>query len=161
MDTQIVIVAASLISSICSVVAIIVAIRTFLTNKKRHKIQTTIEAYKEIYNDSYLIEMVIYDNNGPLQPDIIYANKKLKNSVVRYLDSIEYFSVGINVKLFDIEIFDRLSGNDMIDIYYKLKPYIDDQRKLYSFAYKDFENMVEKLREVHNNRIGLLQIYDK
>lgn len=111
------------------------------TDAHESKVTELLEKLKDVYqNDQIDLKEVIND-------------KKLQEEVERYLFSMERLAVGINSGVFDIYLLDRTMGQKTIEHYEALRPYIKYIRKDdYPEKYDEFEEMVNKLREIRRKR---------
>lgn len=120
------------------------------TDAHESKVTELLEKIKGVYqDDKILLEEVTND-------------KKLQEEVERYLFSMERLAVGINSGVFDINLLDRTMGQKTIEHYEALQPYIKYIRKNdYQEKYNEFEELVNKLREIRRRRSHKKQKSDR
>ncbi len=150
----------NLITNIFTCIGIIVALLEFfyfrksiLAENERVRKQATIDCYKEICNDLYEINAIIYKKykRNEILYEEINKDEKIKKVIKRYLNIMEWISTGINTGVYDLDVFDRLYGDVTIRMYSQLCDYITKRRKETGEIeiYQDYELMVKKLKEVH------------
>ncbi|MCL2080033.1 MAG: DUF4760 domain-containing protein [Oscillospiraceae bacterium] len=99
------------------------------------KKQSTIEFYHSISNDSGLpLRDLINKTYGSLETittsDEKYKdNPEIKEKTRSYLRNMERLAAGINLGVYDFEVFYRLSGEPTIQLYKAIMPLIEDRRK--------------------------------
>jgi len=120
---------------------------------KKEKRQSTIEFYNTIRND-FINSLEKIDKKFPndqvIKPDDIKGRKKLKirYAITEYLSCMERFAVGINRKIYDIEVFNETVGATLTKKWYKrLEKVIDSLRDEYQNpkAYKNLGDLIPKL----------------
>jgi hypothetical protein len=141
------------IASVGAILAVLIARKTFLADHERRKKQSTIEFYHNISNGSGLpLRDLINKVYGNLETmtttDPKYqANPELKAKTRSYFRNMERLAAGINLGVYDFEVFYRLSGEPTIQMYKALQPLIEDRRKATdatSFC-TEFENLYHEL----------------
>ena len=68
-----------------------------------------------------------------------------------YIKELEFFATGINQKIYDLEIVNKMSGSRLISQYdIALKKIVKQRRKgkENSTAYIEYEQMIEQLRKL-------------
>ena len=71
---------------------------------------------------------------------------------LEYLNELEYFSVGVNQKIYDIDVVIKMSGHRLIRQYDNwMRSFIDDRRKRFDHqhtnAYKELVIMMDKIKK--------------
>ena len=61
------------------------------------------------------------------------------------LSVLEHLSVGINAKIYDFNIFIRMSGSYFLFLYKTLQPYIEHIQKEQDTAFVEFEIVCKKI----------------
>ncbi len=163
MDIQILIAITSLITSIGTIAAVVVALVALKADHERRKKQATIEYYNDISNNMTIpLRMAIKNTFGEAeyiisQPinsndDKWKSNSTLQEKFIYYCRNMERFSVGILNSIYDFETFDRCAGNSTVKLYRQIEFLIHKQRRdsnNKSFC-KDFEILYNKLCSKHN-----------
>jgi len=136
--------------------------QTFIADHERRKKQSTIEFYNEINKETVTMRSLISDKSqsGIISIDVIEGDAKLVTSIKRYLSLMERFSVGVNTNVYDIGVFDRVSGAATVKTYYKLREYILNARKKAPYIYTDFELMVQEIEGIRKKRFPTQSDYD-
>jgi len=82
--------------------------------------------------------------------DMIESNLQIQSLVRTYLSYMEYLSVGINTGVYDIYVFDRLSGSRTVKRFRVLRAYLEKRREETHHPQLgiDFERMVEELKKI-------------
>lgn len=128
--------------------------KSLLADHERRKKQSTLEFYSNIY--PYLSEFRtkitdVFDNGYVTPDDIRYKqNADIQKMIYEYLVIIERFAVGINSEIYDINVFAKMSGKIVSDMYKKLSPIIEDMRCVHNYPemFCDFEKMSKDIEEV-------------
>jgi len=162
------------ISTICSNVAVfvggVVAIwqlfvmnKSFKADHERKKKQSTIEFYnniKEKYFESLELIDEKFPNDEVLNINDIRDNNDLQKAIRNYLYHMEELSVGIEAGIYDIAIFEKISGVYTTRWFERLKEVILYFRKNShnSIAYKSFEDLVSSLKYLREKRFPVEDI---
>ncbi len=123
----------------------------FLADHERRKKQATIEFTHTVLERRREVQLMIRDSFGAdhVNPtDARYAdNEDLKRAVARFLNLMERISVGINIGVYDLHAFSRITGRSTIEFFHKLRPIIEHRRKEVGSPtlFGDFELMVKEL----------------
>ena len=171
---QILIGIASIITSVGTIFAVILAMRSFILAKKsleiakqslfadheRRKKQATIEFYDRINKNATaplrraideLMNFPAGENNyAPLNPD----NPKIKGNfdfhfiLVHYCRHMERFAVGIKLNVYDFQTFYFLSGEPTRKLYEQIRPLIFGKRTI-EYALNEYKNLCDRLLEDH------------
>ncbi len=80
--------------------------------------------------------------------ELIINNKSLRQDVARMLGYLNKFAVGIKYDVFNIHLVNDLAGPLFIETYRQFKPYINWVRKDSSHFYREYEDLVEELKEL-------------
>lgn len=128
--------------------------KSLIADHERRKKQSTLEFYSNIY--PYLSEFRakitdVFDNGYITPDDIRYKqNTDIQRMIYEYLVIIERFAVGINSGIYDINVFAKMSGKVVSDMYKKLSPIIEDMRIVQNYPemFCDFEKMSKDVEEV-------------
>jgi hypothetical protein len=74
---------------------------------------------------------------------------ELQKCITEYLSLMERFSVGINFKVYNFKVFQRMAGRATIKQWDKLYPVIESRRKKNDrkYLFSDFELLVKKLKK--------------
>jgi hypothetical protein len=128
-----------------------VAIISFYADHKRRKKQATFEFYHGIYKE-FIGQLYTINEKFPgdsvINVDQAKECKAIFNAIEGYLSHMERFSVGINAKIYDIKVFERMVGAALtIKWFDRFQVIIDDFCKVNPIAYKDLNDLVSKLRK--------------
>lgn len=132
------------IALIISILALVLSVVQFLRDVSRDKKEATLVAYDELQDDVFSI-LNQYSIN---LPEIEYLGEEWRTLTV-CLAKIERFSVGINTGIYSLRILNRIGGAYYIRQFDKLKPIIDQKRKVNlsdGKHYDEFELTVTKLK---------------
>lgn len=156
----------NIVSSIFICVGVAVAIwqlremkKGFKADHERRKKQATIEFYFSIckeYDKSLKIINEQFSNGEVINVNDFEKDKGLQNAMREYLTHIENLSVGINTGIYDIFVFERMSGVYTTKLFYRFREFIEHLRKNHNpVAYKDFEILVSKLKDLRAKRFSM------
>jgi len=167
MDIQMLIAIASLITSIGTIAAVLIAKKAFRIAEKsffidheRRKKQVTIEYYNSIFNtatiplrqelrkafgENYYIHRFQQNDEKWKENTVLY------DKVITYCRSMEKFAVGISIGVFDFDTFDRMSGKTTVMLFEQIKPLIVEKRKTMDYnAYcEEFQSLCLNLLRKH------------
>ena len=127
----------TIITAIAAILALAVTVGIYYHGLRREIRLETIKAFSEIRNR--------YPNTKSL-------DDKLK---LKYLNELEYFSIGINTGIYDAVIVKKMSGGRLIRQYDNwMKEFIRNRREMQSRlsgnkktnAYVELEKMIKKIR---------------
>lgn len=121
-----------IISGISAAVAIIISIALYRHGLNRERQTDTLKTLSEIRRK--------YFNTKALDD-----KEKLK-----YLNELEYFSTGVNEKIYDIKIVKKMSGSRLIKQYENwIADFIQVRRNQFGNdrAYLEYEKMLNKLKK--------------
>jgi len=158
---QIILLIASVVSSTGTILAVLLARKSFLADHERRKKQSTIEFYDTVSNGSTLpLRQLIYSTYGRIETitpsdDKYMSMPELREKTRSYLRNMERLSTGINLGVYDFEVFYSLSGEPTIQLYKALMPLIEERRKsndAVSFCI-EFEKLYHEL--VKRKQLGL------
>jgi hypothetical protein len=123
----------------------------FLADHERRKKQATIEFTHRVLEERRAVSGLITNAFGAdhINPgDPRYSeNPELKSAVLRYLNLMERISVGINIGVYDLHTFSRITGRATSRFFRRLTPIIES-RRLETGAptlYRDFEVMTKAI----------------
>ncbi len=155
----------SLISDISIVVGVVVALRqlqklhasnelqkeSFRKDHERRKKQSTIEYYNVISQENHNLTIGIRAKcpGEAISYEEIVSDSELRSLVVRYLNIMELFAVGLHIGVYDIDTFSLIGRSATILAYTRLKDYIEKRRTRdgYPFMCCEFERLVEILHD--------------
>ena len=106
------------------------------------------ESIRRVRNELQLEDM--FDTFTEEHLKLIVNNKPLRHDVSRMLGYLNKFAVGIKYDVFNIYLINDLAGPLFIETYRQFKPYIDWVRKDSSHFYREYEDLVEELKQLRN-----------
>ncbi len=131
-------------------------------NKKDHerrRKQATIEYFEEMTSKLYDSQAKFNTKFNQLDIDIaeLDSDTELLKDATEILAAFERLSVGVNTKIFDLDILDRMAGSYLVVMYNRFAPYIAKVRTDASRvnSYQEFEYIVDcikKKRRIINER---------
>ena len=140
-----------------SVIALLFGLYQFIFERKRVRHEATINAFVEL-------QKTVLNNSKYINADItkiLTNHQKVQTGIVdndweeisEFLARIEQFSVGVNTKIYDIKVVDRMAGSHLIKEYNRFQPIINYKRQKSNTnkRYIEFETMVKKLKEFNPN----------
>lgn len=133
--------------------AFMLSVIQFVKDNSRQKRESTLNAYSDLQDD-------VFTNLNILLSEYEIEKKKLSSlrtgdkeweEITGYLAKIERFSVGINSRIYSINVLNRLGGGYFIRLYRELSPVIEKKRKADKSKgnhYDEFEATVKKLEKM-------------
>lgn len=149
-----------IIAVIISFVAVLFSLLQFFIEKNRNRKEATIHAFDKLEENENVVKLF---SLSKAHIDSLVERKQHKDALIEEewsklsnaLPLIEHFAVGINAKIYDIEVLNQMAGNQMIFTFHACNKLI-----LYKRAgegkennYIEFETMVNslvKLRSIGN-----------
>jgi hypothetical protein len=124
--------------------------RAIIADHERRKKQSTIEFAHQILEERTIATSKInaaFPNGKVINVVDTEYSGDVKKAVTRYLNLMERFSVGINIGVYDIDVFMRITGFATIAFYKRLEPVILEGRRSSgrTTRYADFEELVDKM----------------
>ena len=123
-------------------------------NKKDHerrRKQATIEYFEDMTSKLYDSQATFNTKFNQLDIDIseLDTNNDLLKDATEILAAFERLSVGVNTKIFDFDILDRMAGSYLVVMYTRFAPYIAKVRTDASRvnSYQEFENVVDCIKK--------------
>jgi hypothetical protein len=146
-----------ILQTVSIVTGVIVALISLIKDHKRRRYQTTVEIYNHTSEEMNELRNKIKNifSNEKINPnDTRYKeDKELQFTIARLLSLFEQISVGINLKVLDLDVFMRIAGRSSISMYKRLELVIKKRReKGFPTAYMDFEILVNKMREKYEKQ---------
>jgi hypothetical protein len=153
-----------LVSNIAVIVGVPIALYTLKyavlglkADNERRKKQSTIEFYQEIFS---LVEPLKIELNDKFKYNAInptaseYTDDRvLQDNIINYLVCMERFSVGVNIGVYDIDVYMRCTGRATIAMFEQLHPVIMERRRTTgNYLYTDFEKMVNLMRKKYQKK---------
>ena len=139
-------IALSLVAIVLSIASGIFSFYTFRWSVKHDRKQATLEAFNRLQNE--VLDKLNLITKVEITEISTNAKTEEYKTVSKYLARIEHFCVGVNAKIYDIEIVKRLAGKYFIGLYDKCLPLIEKKREINKTAkhYDEFETTVTALR---------------
>jgi len=123
-------------------------------NKKDHerrRKQATIEYFEDMTSKLYDSQARFNTKFNRLDIDIseLDTDTELLKDATEILAAFERLSVGVNTKIFDFDILDRMAGSYLVVMYTRFAPYIAKVRTdaLRVNSYTEFENVVVRIEK--------------
>jgi len=130
-----------------------IALRSFRADHERRKKQATIEFTHNVLElrSSVWSQVTSVFGSDVINPtDPRYKDDvKLQANVTQYLKLMERLAVGINVGVYDLYVFTRITGRATSNTYKRLFPVIEEKRKSAQAPtlYIEFERLVRSIDE--------------
>ncbi|MBR4720710.1 MAG: DUF4760 domain-containing protein [Clostridia bacterium] len=144
---------AAAISAIIAAYALIQTKKYQKEIKERERKQATIDAYRKLQED--VLDKLVLCSKDEVKNVIenldMHSCEEAYNDYRALIARCEHFAVGINVGIYDFEVFDKLGGLHIIYLYEKVKPMIMEVRKRIKteVPYIEFEKLYKTLKEKH------------
>ncbi len=122
-----------IISGFSAVIAIVISILLYKHGVNRERKIDTLRKLSEIRKN--------------------YFNTKIldKKEKLQYLNELEFFATGINEKIYDIRIVNKMSGGRLISQYDNwASDFIEDRKENYGNekTYSEYQKMIHNLKEL-------------
>ena len=139
--------------------SIILALIGFMVHKTTEKKKATISSMERLMSDAKIAEAkkVLYQINADFNVDIKkYGIKNItgedetvRDSILSLINHYEQLSVGVNARIYDINIIHNLMGGSIIKGWKYTEPMILEMRKSFEqpTAYKNFQKLANTLEE--------------
>ncbi len=144
---------ADVFAIIISVIALALSIFQFFAERQRGRDEATINAFAELQRE--VLNKEAYVNASV--SDILEKHKKIESDEIdedweqisEYLARIEQFAVGVNTKVYNLSVLDRMAGSHIVKEYNRFSPIIDYKRKKGNTnkRYIEFETMAKRLKK--------------
>lgn len=82
--------------------------------------------------------------------NIDQIDDETKEDITAFLSIVEHLAVGVNTKVYDLQILERMSGTYFIRMFRMLQPYIEERRRISNrpTIYTEFESMIDDIKEI-------------
>lgn len=141
----------SMFTLLCLLLQTHVQWRTMRADHERRKKQATIEYVNQTRTRYRPIsrKLAIKFGEGTVI-NLDQIDEEIKEDIKAFLSIVEHLAVGINTKVYDLQILERMSGKYFISMFRKLQPYINERRRIQSMPslYCEFEIMVEDIKKI-------------
>ena len=127
--------------------------KAMLADHERRKKEATIDMYQTIIGMPRTITKKLEDVFGKdrVNPSDsrFLQDDELQTMILRYLNLMERYCVGVNTGVYSIDLFSRMAGGSAIRTYKRLEPIIEERRQIKgsNSYYCEFEEVVAKLQE--------------
>jgi hypothetical protein len=109
----------------------------------------TIQFYHQVREANHEAGGMIRTRCGDdrLTQELLEENAELKRAVSTYLSLMERLALGINVEVYDYDVYKSLFSDSTRTMYEKVTPYIDEKRRSGSNAlYVEYEKLAKRLQ---------------
>lgn len=159
---NIVLLICNIITGICSIVAIVISILVYLNGLKRETEKETIKELSKIRRKFYDIDDfinhipkdIIKDINNLKAYFLKEENKKEYSKLKMYFKKLENFAIGVNEKLYDVKIVNKMSGRKLCHQYNILEIWIDEIVDSYPKKYQEFRIMINNIKKIRSYKNG-------
>ncbi|MBR5489959.1 MAG: hypothetical protein IKV79_01675 [Oscillospiraceae bacterium] len=146
---------ADIIAIVISFIAFIFSLIQFFIERNRTRKEATIHAFDKLEESKNFIFLLSLSKSKI--DSLVKSKMDCENCIdpqweelSKALPLIEHFAVGINSKTYNIDILNRMAGNQMISLFYNCGTLIQYKRTGQGKEknYIEFETMVKKLIEI-------------
>ncbi|MCL2169568.1 MAG: DUF4760 domain-containing protein [Defluviitaleaceae bacterium] len=141
---------------VISVIALFVSVHNLFSSKIRERKQATLDAFdilqREVLDGIRNVKKKDTIKLGRMGKE---SNPELWRELTLYLVRLERFSVGVNTRVYDLRVLNRLVGSYLIDVYYIIEPVIIKKREMSANikkpnkkTYDEFERVIERLEKI-------------
>lgn len=137
--------ASIVIAVISAAFSIVTYVKTFLYEKRKATIESFNNLQNEVLDKFAGIEKqnakVILENLNDEQCKEAYDGYRV------LIARLEHFAVGVNKKIYDFKVVDKIAGEHLVHLFIKIKPIIDraNKNEPREKHYCNFIELVEKL----------------
>lgn len=136
----------SIIPIVFSIISMVITIVLYRKTVVHDRKADTLEAFNRLQNEAldYLYTLT--------RSDIIDISQNPRSAeykeLTTYLARIEHFCVGVNTKIYDLDVVKRMAGRYLSSVYDKFEPLIEKKRSINKQGrhYDEFEKAVIMLR---------------
>lgn len=143
--------ASIVIAVISAVFSIVTYVKTFLYEKRK----ATIECFNNLQNEVLDKFAGIEKQNAKVILENI-NDERCQEAYDGYrvlIARLEHFAVGVNKKIYDFKVVDKIAGEHLVRLYIKIKPIIDQANKNEPRV-KHYCNLVELVEKL-NRKYGI------
>lgn len=144
-----------LLALLIAILSLFVSLYYNRKDHERRRKQATIEYFEDMTSKLYNIQAKfnIKFNQLNIEISMLDTDPELLKDATEVLAAFERLSVGVNAKIFDFDILDRMAGSYLVVIYSRFSPYIDKVRRDASRinSYKEFESVVNHIKQKRNH----------
>ena len=145
------------------IVQIRIAIVTMKADHERRKKEATIEHFGHIWRDIRHKLESRYGTDPITKEDLdkIHENKQLNADIIQLLGALEHMAVGVNIGVYDREVLYRMSASSIINIYHRLKLFIDARQVKNPNIYIEFQELATEFadrKRVKPKNIGKIEL---
>ena len=144
-----------------SIFALIFSMKQFYYERSRNRKEATIHAFDQLESNES-IKFLFSCSQGDID-SFVKRHEQTDNRIRDQWDLIsealpllEHFAVGINSKIYDLEILNRMAGNKIITVYNNCSKLLQHKRIGVGNEknYSELENMVDRLKKlrIKNNQ---------
>lgn len=138
----------TIVSIIVSLIALLhsIYLQQYLSRKK-----ATIEAFHILQNE--VLDKLVFDEKENAELIVDNLNNqdcnKAYNDYKTLIARLEHFSVGVNQRIYDFKVVERLAGAHLVFLYQKVKPIIDksNEHTPDNHNFKEFVNLIKRLEK--------------
>lgn len=144
-----------LLALLVAILSLFVSLYYNLKDHERRRKQATIEYFEDMTSKLYNVQAQfnIKFNQLNVEIDMLDTDPELLKAATEVLAAFERLCVGVNAKIFDFDILDRMAGSYLIVLYSRFSPYIEKVRRDASRtnSYKEFESVVNRIKQKRNS----------
>lgn len=138
-----------LISIIIAIISAGISIVTYINTVQYEKKKSTIDAINLLQNEVLDKFVSITKSNAVIIVENLDNEKcrEIYNDYRALIARLEHFAIGVNNRIYDINIVNNIVGTHFVCLYKKIKPIIDETNKKEKSAphYYHFVGLVKKL----------------
>lgn len=140
------------LGSVGTLISVIVAVVSIVNNNKRTQKQSTLEAFMQFKKDVEPYENMIHsysnaDINKIIQRYEQGSQLEEWDEIKKYLATVERFATGVNARIYDVEVVNKMGGYFLCEQYKTLYPIIQYKRQKdqNDCIYEEFRDMVNAI----------------
>ncbi|MEM9671636.1 MAG: DUF4760 domain-containing protein [Cyclobacteriaceae bacterium] len=145
---------AKIIGPLLTGASILLSAIYFIANIKRDRTKQTLDYWEKINQELKTEKRKLQRDYGDkIDTDLarlILEDKEERIRLNRVINIYERLAVGINLKVYDIRVLNRVVGQNIINNYNRYENYILERREKLDrpFAWKDFQTLSMKLQRL-------------
>ncbi len=127
--------------------------KTYKADHERREKQSSIEFVNNIRYFSWPLEVELRKKHQMKTINTDDLDEETEVTIGRFLSVVEQLSVGVNSKVYNVDIVDRMIGTHLIGMYERLLPFMQHSRKERNSEtlYTEYKTLYNKICNMRSN----------
>ncbi len=145
---------AKIIGLILTVSSILLGVAYFIINLKRDRAKQTLDYWEKINQQLKAGKWLLLKDYGTKidskMAQLILEDDDQQIAINRVINIYERLALGVNIKAYDIQVLNKLVGQNIIDNYARFEAYIEARRTKLDrpYAWREFQKLSERLDKI-------------